>query len=64
MYNLTYFFVLGLNIRAIKYPKKIDAVIPPAAPLIPPVNAPSNPSSLTPFIAASASELPKLGMGL
>ena len=27
MYNLTYFFVLGLNIRAIKYPKKIDAVI-------------------------------------
>ena len=58
-----YFFVLGLNITAIKYPKNIDAVIPAAAPLIPPVKAPSNPISLTSFIAALANELPKLGRG-
>ena len=61
---LVYFFVFGLKISAIKYPKNIAAVIPPAAPLIPPIKAPNNPSSLTPLIAASASELPKLGNGI
>ena len=62
--NLYYCFVFGLKIRAIKYPKKIAAVIPPAAPSIPPVNAPINPFSFTPFIAAFAKPLPKLGKGI
>ena len=56
-------FAFGVNITAITYPKNIAAVIPPAPPLIPPVNAPINPSSFTAFIAAFAKPLPKLGSG-
>ena len=59
-----YFLVLGLNISAIIYPKKIAAVIPPAAPVIPPVNAPNNPDSSTAFIADFAKVFPKPGNGI
>ena len=65
MYFLPYYcFVLGLKISAIRYPKNIAAVIPPAAPFIPPVKAPINPSSFTAFIAESAKPFPKLGRGI
>ena len=65
MYFLPYYcFVLGLKISAIRYPKNIAAVIPPAAPFIPPVKAPINPSAFTAFIAASAKPFPKLGRGI
>ena len=38
--------------------------MPPAAPVIPPVKAPNNPSFSTPSIAALANEFPKLGNGI
>lgn len=40
------------------YPKKIAAVIPPAAAAVPPVRAPIRPSLSTFFIAPLASKLP------
>ena len=37
------FFILGLEIRAAKYPKNTAAAIPPAAAFTPPVKAPIKP---------------------
>ena len=53
------FFILGLEINDAIYPKNIAAAIPPADAVIPPVNAPIIPDSLTPFIAPFARLYPK-----
>ena len=52
------FLIFGLETKDAIYPKNIAAAIPPDVALIPPVNAPSNPFSLTESIAPFASKLP------
>ncbi len=49
---------MDLKINAINSPKNIAADIPPAAPAIPPVNTPINPSVSTAFFTPSNRTLP------
>ena len=46
--------LLGLNRRATRKPKKMAAVIPPAAAVSPPVKAPATPRSSTAFATPCA----------
>lgn len=53
------FFIFGFETKDAIYPKKIAAEIPAAADLVPPINAPIKPDSLTSEIAPLESKLPK-----
>lgn len=53
------FFILGFATREAIYPKNTDAAIPPAAAVVPPVNAPTSPISWTFFITPLANKFPK-----
>ena len=50
---------MGFEIKEAIYPKNIALAIPPAADLIPPVNAPIKPLEFTSEIAPFASKFPK-----
>ncbi len=56
VYSPPYSFILGLDKRAARKPNKIAADMPPAVAVIPPVNIPRSPDSLTAFIVPFARE--------
>ena len=52
------FFIFGFEIKDAIYPKNTAAAIPPAAAVVPPVNAPTKPISWTFCTAPLASKFP------